>query len=198
VFLDESGFTRVSALKRTWAPVGQTPMVKTSISKKGRINLIGSLAQPLKRAARPRRATFIVSPGWRTIRLSLGMHRHTVTGNEINMALKQLLKIINGPIVLIWDQHSIHRHPMNKELIAKQSGPLRGHGRLHVFELPAAAPELNPAEGLWSQIDEYLAGTAPKTIDELTINVRNGAMRTRNNKTRLWACLAQSELPWDV
>jgi transposase len=35
---------------------------------------------------------------------------------------------------------------------------------LHVFEFPTAASELNPAEYVWMQTKEYVAGTASKQV----------------------------------
>jgi hypothetical protein len=71
--------------------------------------------------------------------------------------------------------------------------------RAHVYELPTAAPELNPAERIRTQADEYdehIAGAALKNTDELDCNAHAALMRTRNNARRLRACLKQSSLPW--
>lgn len=173
MFADESGFSRISALKSTWATKGCTPMVKTCISKRGRVNAIGML---------------IVSPGWRKISLSLSLHRKNITGTEIHRALIRLLKRVKGPIMVLWDQNGIHKVPCIQKLLER-------HPRLQIFDLPTAAPELNPSEGIWSQMEEGLAGTAPKTVDELDTNVKRVGARTRNSPSRLWACIAQSDLP---
>ena len=49
-----------------------------------------------------------------------------------------------GNIVLVWDNSNIHRSAAMKSFIADHADWLR------VFHLPAYAPELNPAEGIWS------------------------------------------------
>lgn len=175
MFEDESGFSRVCALKHTWAIKGETPMVKTQISKHGRINAVGFL---------------IISPGWRKIKLSIKLHKKNVTGAQILQALHRLLKRVRGPIMLLWDRHKIHKTPEINCL-------LKAHPRLQVFEFPKAAPELNPSEGIWAQMDEYLAGTSPKTVADLANIVKRAGMRTRNSSKRLWACLAQSDLPFN-
>lgn len=150
-------------------------MIKTSISKYGRINAVGML---------------IISPGWRKIKLSISLHKENVTGSQILQALRRLLKRVKGPIMLLWDRHKIHKTPDIEHF-------LQAHPRLHVFEFPKAAPELNPAEGVWGQMDEYLAGTVPKTVGDLARNVERASMRMRNSSKRLWACIAQSDLPFD-
>jgi putative transposase len=43
---------------------------------------------------------------------------------------------------------------------------------LTVFQLPAYAPELNPAEGVWSSLRRGLANLAPRGIDQLGAIVR--------------------------
>jgi hypothetical protein len=59
-----------------------------------------------------------------------------------------------------------------------------------------AAPELNPAEYVWTQTKEYIAGTAPHDKDELQTNVFAGIARTRISPKRLSACLRNSKVVW--
>jgi hypothetical protein len=101
-----------------------------------------------------------------------------------------LLHQINGSIVMLWDRHPIHRRRKVKDWLAQ-------HPRLHVNEFPVSAPELNPAEYVWTQISEYTAGTAPHNGAELRANVFAGVARTRAAQSRLWACIFGSGLPWD-
>jgi len=103
--------------------------------------------------------------------------------------IKQLLRLVSGHLVLVIDRHPIHRRRMVQEFIAKQD-------RLHVFYFPVAAPELNPVEYVWTQVNEYTAGTAPHNRDELQKNVRAGVARTRNSRKRLLACLHKSPVQW--
>ncbi len=68
--------------------------------------------------------------------------------------------------------------------------------RLHVFYFPVAAPDLNPAEFVWTQTTEYTAGTAPHNDKELQTNVFNAIARTRRSQKRLQACLLGTHLKW--
>ncbi len=55
--------------------------------------------------------------------------------------------------MVVWDNALIHERRKVKDFIS-------GQARLHVENLPRCAPELNPVEFVWTQVDEYTAGTA--------------------------------------
>lgn len=164
----------MSPLKRTWAPRGQTPTIRTSLEHNERLNLIGALC---------------VTPGQRQIKLRLQSHQKSISGEEVIVFLDHLLHSIRGPIVLVWDKHPIHGRRKVKAFIVK-------HPRLHVDPFPTSAPELNPTEFVWTQISEYTASTAPHDGAEMRANVFAGIARTRRSPKRLWACILGSDLPW--
>jgi putative transposase len=165
----------VSPLKRTWAPRGQTPTVRTSVEHNARLNWIGALC---------------LTAGQRKLRLHLQSHRRSIRGEEVVRFLRHLLRHIPGAIVLVWDKHPIHRRCKVKEFLAQ-------HVRLQVYEFPTSAPELNPTEFAWVQMSEATAGTAPHNAAELRVNVMRGVTRLRRSKRRLWACIYGSDLPWE-
>lgn len=171
---DETGFSLVSALKRTWAPCGQTPTVRTSLHHHERLNLMGGLR---------------VSPGRRVVKLMVQLHRHSLRGEQILAWLRRLLKQVRGAIILLWDHHPIHLRKIVKAFVA-------AHPRLHVYEFPTGAPELNPAEWIWQQLNDWLAGTAPHNPAELQANIDSGVARIRRSPQRLWAGFAGAELDW--
>ena len=162
---DESGFSLVSPLKRTWAPRGQTPTVRTSLDHHERLNLLGGLR---------------VSPAQRRVKLMVQSHRRTLRGEEVIAWLTALLRRVRGAIVLIWDQHPIHRRKKVQNFVA-------AHPRLHVYEFPTGAPELNPVEWIWQQVNDVTANTAPHNHSELRANVMAGVARVRRSHRRLWA-----------
>jgi transposase len=164
----------VTPVKRTWSRRGQTPVFRTSIDHHERLNVFGVV---------------LVSPKGKKIRLSIKSYWETLTGEKAIAFLKQILCLVRGHIVLVWDRHPIHRRALVKEFIEKQK-------RLHVFEFPVAAPELNPAEYVWTQTKEYTAGTAPHDKYELQTNVFAGIARTRASQNRLFACLRNSKVDW--
>ena len=174
VFADESGFSLLCPLKRTGAPRGQTPTIRTSIEHNERLNLIGALR---------------VSPGQRQIKVHVKSYWHALGGDEVIAFLQHLLSHIAGPLVLLWDKHPMPRR-------RKVQAFLACHPRLQVHEFPTGAPELNPTEGVWTQTSEYTASTAPHQSSELQANVYAGIARTRRSPSRLWACIFGSDLPW--
>jgi transposase len=174
VFEDESGFSLVCPLKRTWAPRGQTPKVRTSLQHNQRINVIGAL---------------LITPAGRKIKLRAKRHEVNLTGEQIIDFLTHLLRRVRGPILLIWDRAPIHQRKKVQEVIGR-------HQRLYVYNFPICAPELNPVEFVWTQADEYLASTAPENIGQLRTDVQAALQRTRVSQKRLWACLHASDLPW--
>lgn len=103
--------------------------------------------------------------------------------------LRQILNRVSGPIVLVWDRHPIHKRKAVQEFLAT-------HKRLHMSYFPVAAPELNPAEFIWTQISQHTAGTAPHHGKELENNVFSAVARIRASQKRLRACLLGSRLEW--
>ena len=174
VLEDESGFSLVSPLKRSWARRGQTPVQRTAIDHHQRLNLLGAL---------------LVSPKGKRIRLCIRSYWHSLTGNEVLAFLQQILIRVSGPIVLVWDRHPIHKRKMVQEFLGN-------HKRLHMFYFPVAAPELNPVEFIWTQTTEYTSGTAPHNAMELQTNIFNAIARTRSSQKRLHSCLLGTHLDW--
>ena len=172
--LDESGFSLVSALKRSWSPRGQTPTARTSLNHRKRLNLFGAL---------------LVSPKMRRVRLTIRSYQCSLCSDHAIAFLKQLLRLVRGHIVLVWDNHKIHICAQTQEFIQK-------HRRLHVYCLPTCAPELNPVEFVWTQVSEHNAGFAPHDMQELCNRTRSGVSRTRSSRKRLMACLKSSGLSW--
>ena len=127
----------------------------TALNHNVRINLIGALA---------------VSAGRRKIRLHTHAYRHNISGDEVIRFLQQMLGQISGPIVLVWD-----KHPILQRVTVKQW--LQAHPRVRVYPFPTSAPELNPTEGVWTQISEYTASTAPRDGAELAALVFGGVAR---------------------
>lgn len=173
VFLDESGFLLIPNVKRTWAPKGQTPTIRYCFKHK-KISAITALA---------------VSPRRKRIALYLQFRRRSFKGPDVKRFLQYLLKHVRGPIILLWDRGRIHRDQAVKAWC-------EAHPRLQVEEFPGYAPELNPAEFVWSQADSALANSAPEELDELKNMLLSTKRRLRHSQDLLWSCIYASDLPW--
>jgi transposase len=149
-------------------------MIWTSVDHNERVNLIGGLC---------------LTPGERKLKLYVRSYWHTITGEQIVDFLEHLLAHVSGPIVLLWDKHPIHKRRVVKVFLSR-------HPRLMVEWFPTAAPELNPTEGVWAQVTEYTASTAPHGKMELQGYIKAALARTRRSQRRLWACILGSDLPW--
>jgi len=174
MFEDESGFSLVSPLKRSWSPRGRTPAIRTSLNHHQRLNLLGAL---------------LVRSNGRRTKLTTRSYRRTLRGEEVVAFLKQVLRIVPGEIILVWDNHPIHKRQLVQEFLAEN--PL-----VHIYHFPICAPELNPVEFVWTQVSEYTANFAPHNMTELCTRIANGVARTRNSAKRLAACLIGCSLSW--
>ncbi|WP_123678630.1 transposase [Couchioplanes caeruleus] len=91
--------------------------------------------------------------------------------------LDQAHQRLRAPIVLIWDNLNTHVSVRIRELITARRW-------LTVIRLPAYAPDLNPAEGVWRWMKRGLTNTAARGVDHLADLV----------KRRLRACQQQTDL----
>jgi transposase len=173
VFLDESGFLLIPNVKRTWAPKGQTPIIRHQI-RNGKLSAISALS---------------VSPKYKRIALYLQFRQGSLRGPQIEAFLSNLLRQINGPIILLWDRNPIHKYRTVRTFIEQ-------HPRLHDEFFPGYAPELNPAEYVWAQTDAALDNSAPEDVTELQELLKQQKRRLRNSELLLWSCIYASDLPW--
>lgn len=140
VFVDESGFSERPAVRRTWAPRGQTPVLTHRFRSWNNLSVIGALAY---RARSPQRA-----------RVFLMTHPGAVRSPQVVRFLRHLRRHIRGRVVLLWDGLHAHRSLETRAYVEAQSSWLTVH------RLPAYAPELNPVEGLWA----WCKGTAAANL----------------------------------
>ena len=93
-------------------------------------------------------------------------------------------------VILLWDGLPSHRSRMMTRFLAEQ------RHWLEVRRLPAYAPELNPAEGLWSNLkSQELAHRCETHVQMVTIAARQGANRVRSQRSLLLGFLRHTGLP---
>lgn len=173
MFLDESGFLIIPNVRKTWAPIGNTPIVRYNY-RRDRISAISAVT---------------VSPSRKHLGLYFRLHTANITGVEVIGFLRHLLRHLRGPIVLLWDGGTIHRRVIVKEFLQK-------HKRLHTHRFPAYAPEVNPDEFVWTKAKNALANGLPQDITKLGRRLRRTLHRVRGSQRLLWSCIHASELPW--
>jgi transposase len=115
----------------TWAPKGQTPVVKTTGARFS-VNMISAIS--------PRgKLRFMTIDG----RFNAG---------KFIEFLKRLIHNSKKPVFLIVDGHPAHKAKKVKEFIESTEGKLR------LFILPPYSPELNPDELVWNNLKNHRIG----------------------------------------
>ena len=154
LFLDEAGVAEDGPVAHTWAPRGQTPVIRTT-GKRRRVNVISAIS--------PRG------------RLWFRCYGGTLDAKKFEDFLGALLHDVRGEIVLVFDRHPAHRAASTRRFI-------RDHGdRLRVHHLPSYAPDLNPDEHVWSYLkgmfrreplgeDEDFLDAVHMSMDEIRSN----------------------------
>jgi len=171
-FVDESGYLLIPPVRRTWGPRGQTPCIRYSY-KHDKISAISAVT---------------VSPTRRRLGLYCQFHRKNIQQAEVCQFLRHLLRHLRGPVIVIWDNGKPHKGEPIRELC-------RRFPRLHLERFPAYAPELNPDEGIWNQMDNALANGRPDNLDELSAALKKTLGHLRRSQSKLRWCVHQSELP---
>lgn len=161
-FSDECGQTLRSAKASTWAPRGQTPIVSVTAAGGVRVSVAGMVCY------RPGRRSRLI---YRTM-LHRGRRGEPKGFREPDLArlLDAAHQQLGGPIILIWDGLNTHKSTLMRALIATRPW-------LRVYRLPAYAPELNPAERVWSALKRSLANLAARTATALARAVKNRLKR---------------------
>jgi putative transposase len=102
--------------------------------------------------------------------------------------LRELLRQLRGPLIVLLDNSSTHGGEPLQKLLAR-------HPRLHIKHFPSYAPELNPDEGVWALAKAELANGYPKDVDELMESVIHAIGGIRSSPEKLRGGILQSDLP---
>lgn len=124
--MDEAGFYLLPGCVRTYAPRGQTPVLRGKLTR-DHLSVIGALTEGGKVYTRTQ--------------------SHSFDGPGIVRFLKHLLAQIPGRLLVIWDGLPAHRGQAIKDFLASGAA-----ARIQLERLPGYAPELNPIEGLWNYL----------------------------------------------
>jgi transposase len=132
-FADEAGVRSDFHAGTTWAPVGTTPVVKTTGARHS-VNLVSA----------------VTAQG----ALRFAAYEGTFTSATFVEFCKRLMHDTDGPVFLVVDGHPTHRSKVVKEFVASTQG------RLRLFYLPGYSPELNPDEWVWKNVKADRIGRA--------------------------------------
>lgn len=166
-------------MKRTWAPVGQTPVLKVSLGHWKKVSVISALVIPPTR----RRAVELL------FRFLPGQNVNKERAKEF---LEELLREVpRKKIVILWDRLSAHVSDLVKQVI--EATP-----RLERHYLPPYTPELNPVEYVWQRLKyQDLANYTPATVDELHRKAEEKSKALQNRQDLIRSFLAHCPLAFD-
>lgn len=124
VFVDEAGFYLLPMIVRTYAPRGQTPILRVKLTR-DHLSAIGGITQ--------------------TGQIFMQMQERAYKAEDVVRFLRMLLRKIPGKLLIIWDGSPIHRADVLKQFLSSPMGK-----RVHLERLPGYAPDLNPQELVWN------------------------------------------------
>jgi DDE superfamily endonuclease len=99
---------------------------------------------------------------------------------------------LGAPVIWCWDNLNIHLAPELAEFAAENKAWLR------VFQLPTYAPELNPAEGIWSLLKRAIANFAAPNLDYLVRIVKRKLKKIQYRPHLISGCLTATGLTIDA
>jgi transposase len=158
--MDESALQLNPVVRRSWAPKGKTPILKTKTRSYRKVSAIGAIA---------------VGPSGRNPRLLFRLHPgKNVGSNECVSFLEQLQLNFHGrKIFVIWDGLRAHWSKKVQRWVWK-------HKNFELFKLPPYAPELNPIEYAWGHIKSHqMANLTPESEETLLICAKYSICRLR-------------------
>ena len=174
VFLDESGISQKPSVRRTWAPRGKTPVLCHNFNWK-RLSICS-----------------VIGYRWDGTRCRLFFRIVPDSYNEVKLIdfLVQLRKEFHHKrLILLWDGLPSHR---SRQMTAYLDSQRKW---LSVVRLPGYAPELNPVEGVWANIQgKELANLCTEDLGGKVAGVRDGFVRIHSEKTLLHSFLKHAGL----
>lgn len=141
-FQDEAGISLIPVLGRTWAPIGETPIVKVT-GKRGGFCVSSA-----------------ISPGGRMV---FRIEKKKVNAQvHIDFLSKIILHHPRRKIVIISDNAPAHKAKLVREF------EMSNKKRITIFHIPSYSPELNPDEHVWARLKAYdLVAHQAKDTNEL-------------------------------
>lgn len=140
---------------RTYAPKGKTPEIKAPLTRDHLSSMSG------------------VTPDGK---LYMQVQNRSYKGEDAAGFLKHLLRYIDGKLLVLWDRSRIHRSQAVKDFLSSAKG-----SRIHLEQLPAYAPELNPDEGVWHYLKRVeLKNVNCQGLDQLYVELRKAKERLRH------------------
>lgn len=161
-------------VRRSWSPCGKTPWLYQKTRSHKKVSVIAALC---------------ISPCRSRLRLFFRLHPDAnIDAHLVAAFLKNLLKELTGPIIIVWDRSVPHRSKKVQAL-------WNNNPRLHLSFLPPYAPELNPVEYVWSYAKmNPLANVTAMDVAELATGTRRSVRSIQRKQCLLRSFIRASGL----
>ena len=179
-FEDEAGQSLRPPKARTWARRGHTPVGRGAGKGAGRVSIAGLVC--LRPVARSRLLY--------RMRIHRGRKGERRSMSEADYAglITAAHQQLHAPVILIWDNLNTHVSAVMRAFTDAH------RDWLTVVRLPAYAPDLNPAEGVWANMKNGLGNLAASNVDQLTAVIRNRLKRIQYRPALIDGFLGQTGL----
>ena len=167
VWVDQSGFYLLPMAVRTWAPVGQTPVLRVKLTRDHLAAISG------------------ITPDGRLV---MQVQDHAYRAEDVVRFLRLLLRKIHGQAAgdLGW---LAHPSGQGDQSLPGTKGAAK---RLLLAQLPAYAPELNPDEGIWNLLKRVeLKNVCCRDLTHLATELRKAKDRLRHKPELIRSCVRQ-------
>jgi transposase len=170
VFEDESGFYLLPGLVRTYAPRGQTPVIR-EWQTRDHLSVMGGM-----------------TPQGKVYTL---VRQHSFNGLHCIEFLEHLQAVTRRRLLVIWDGSPIHRRAEVSAFVEQSKG------RVRVEALPGYAPDLNPwDEGGWHHLKNVeMRNLVCHDVEELHEQFHLAVARLRHKPHLVRSFFAQAGLP---
>lgn len=170
VFVDESGFYLLPAILRTYAPIGETPVLKV-LHTRDHLSMMSA----------------ITPQGW----LFTRTRSEALNGMDSVHFLSHVHSQTERKLLVVWDGSPIHRNAQVRDFLTNGAAK-----HIHLERLPAYAPDLNPDEGTWRHLKYVeLANVCCSDLLDLHSQVRLAVSRLRRKPHIIQSFFAQAGLP---
>jgi len=111
-----------------------------------------------------------------------------INGERVLDFLRQLVRQVGLPLVLLWDRLAAHRRELVQTFIHETDG-------LYAEFFPPYAPELNPAEQVWNYIkNNPMANLALYEVDAIADAARHCGRSLQRKQDLMQSLLAHTPL----
>jgi transposase len=170
VFIDESGFYLLPAIVRTYAPCGQTPVLRVPQTR----DHLSAMSA--------------ITPAGQLYSL---IRSEPMTSVESVHFLKHVRSRVGTDLLAVWDGSPIHRGDEVKTFLADGGAP-----SISLERLPPYAPDLNPDEGVWDLLKQVeLRNVCCRDFDHLLHELGLAILRLRRKPNLVQSCFEAAGLP---